>query len=77
MTRLNADDLPAGVRERLGLPGKRSKPKPSRKGTGLSEPSPGACSCGERFPTAAKWEAHSKAEGVGHTRFDLDLGAFS
>ncbi len=74
---VHADDLPAAVRERLGLPGKRSKRKPSRKGTGLSEPSPGACSCGEHFPTAAKWEAHSRAEGAGHSRFDLDLEALS
>ena len=73
---VNADDLPAAVRAKLGLPAKgRKRAAPSRAGTGLSVPSPGTCGCGEAFATAAAWEKHAQAAAC--TRYDLDLEALA
>lgn len=73
---VNADQLNAATRKRLGLTDSaRTRPKPSRAGTGDSEPCPGRCGCGEQFKTAAKWQRHSDKNGAGHTVWSIDLEA--
>lgn len=69
---INADDLPADVRKKLGLAAKtRTRKAPSRAGTGHAEPTPGHCGCGAPFTSYAAWERHAQA---GCTRWNLDLG---
>lgn len=72
---INLDDLPAAVRDRVlaqtGEPQRRTKA--SRAGTGAGAPCPGRCWCGEEFPSATRWEAHSKAAGPGHRIWSIDL----
>jgi len=71
MTRLHVSDLPAEVRNRLGLDDTTGRRRRSRAGVGLSKPCRGTCGCGEQFETAAAWERHAKA--TGHRVWAIDL----
>lgn len=73
---ISADDLPPAVRKRLGLTAKnRTRPAPSRAGTGHSTPSPGHCGCGKPFTRYSDWERHSKTVGCRHWRLDMPIPA--
>lgn len=66
-------DLPPKVRAQVDAQLGPQRPRKSRAGVGLSAPCPGRCGCGERFPTAAKWERHVDRDHGGHGRWDIDL----
>lgn len=70
--RIDADQLDAATRKRLGFPGKaRKRPKPSRAGVGDAGPCAGVCQCGRRYERFTDWERHSKQSG--HSRWDIDI----
>lgn len=70
MSPVNADDLPADVRKKLGLPPKgRSKPRLSRAGVGDAVPCRCRCRCGEMFDRYDKAEKHARE--YGHTRIEV------
>lgn len=64
MTRLNAADLPASVRSKLGLDTPKGKAK---KGGGTNVHDGWCHACGERIVGCKAWERHS--DETGHRRF--------
>lgn len=67
---LHADDLPASVRAKLGLPGGPKAAGKSRAGIGHAAPCRGRCECGERFARFSQFERHAR---LGHGRWIIDL----
>lgn len=72
---LKLSDLPPKLRAQV-LEQAGEKPessKASRAGTGTGEPCPGFCQCAKEFPSASKWERHSKGAGAGHQIWSIQL----
>lgn len=49
----------------------RSRPRPSRAGTGDGQPCAGSCQCGQGFERFTDWERHARQSG--HSRWSTDL----
>ena len=66
---VNADDLDAATRKRLGiddLTGSGKKRRNTHKGERDAAPCAGACACGDTFDTYTAWERHADKVGPGH-----------